>query len=443
MAYNYDPKSGLKETTLGDYKSKAEGDYTLKGYDTNNANQEVYVKHGYYTPGISSSLPRAADAPTTTPEITPDVIPDVVTSEDAKSGLNDIDAEIAKLGLESPDAGMGDQYYKDKEKLLQQQYETKAKQIRDDYAKRTAGQEQAGKQIMGQSRAALASLGILSDDPTTIGQTPAIQYVADVKNENQRKMDEILAEEQQMLMLAKDAKDSGQLALAKDKYDEAQKLREEKNKIRLDSLQEIRAMRDAERSGDYLAIAKLQEDRASKNFDRGIATDALAVLSDTNFEGFEDYSPSEVERLEQKIGLPTGTLKNYATNSAKMSAVEGWESSIENNPSTGEVTAVYYRINPDTREIETIEQSFGNIGDRFKASSPSNNVSNLSDKELIQTDIDAIRGADNKLDTAKYPQVREKVKSGSPELLSWFDKTYPPDEYLNPNDPTASEYFKE
>lgn len=67
----------------------------------------------------------------------------------------------------------------------------------------------------------------------------------------------------------------------------------------------------------------------------------------------------------------------------------------------------------------------------------SGSVGEDNERQAILTDIQAIRGSDGYLDTAKYKQIRENVAVNSPKLLSWFDDTYPPYQYLNPNDPSA------
>jgi len=54
----------------------------------------------------------------------------------------------------------------------------------------------------------------------------------------------------------------------------------------------------------------------------------------------------------------------------------------------------------------------------------------------IIADVEAIRGSDKKLDTAKYQIIREGIARNSPKLLAWFDNTYDPKVVLNPNDPT-------
>lgn len=60
-------------------------------------------------------------------------------------------------------------------------------------------------------------------------------------------------------------------------------------------------------------------------------------------------------------------------------------------------------------------------------------------KVIMDAVRDKMTGADGKLDTAKYRNMREFIKKEKPELLAWFDKTWPVKEFLNPNDPTAQD----
>ena len=57
------------------------------------------------------------------------------------------------------------------------------------------------------------------------------------------------------------------------------------------------------------------------------------------------------------------------------------------------------------------------------------------DKEAIQKDIKRITGSDGYVDSKKIIKIRQSVAINSPELLSWFDRAYPPNVVLNPDDP--------
>mgnify|MGYP001392249616 CR=1 FL=1 len=59
----------------------------------------------------------------------------------------------------------------------------------------------------------------------------------------------------------------------------------------------------------------------------------------------------------------------------------------------------------------------------------------------IAKDIQVSTGSDGYIDSSKYPQIRQNIAVNEPDLLKWFDETYPPKQYLNPNDPQAQSYF--
>lgn len=76
--------------------------------------------------------------------------------------------------------------------------------------------------------------------------------------------------------------------------------------------------------------------------------------------------------------------------------------------------------------------------DRLKKASEKdtgNDEQEAIDKEAIQKDIKRITGSDGYVDSKKIIKIRQSVAINSPELLSWFDKAYPPHVVLNPEDP--------
>lgn len=76
--------------------------------------------------------------------------------------------------------------------------------------------------------------------------------------------------------------------------------------------------------------------------------------------------------------------------------------------------------------------------DRLKKASEKdtgNDEQEAIDKEAIQKDIKRITGSDGYVDSKKIIKIRQSVAINSPELLSWFDRAYPPNVVLNPDDP--------
>lgn len=62
-----------------------------------------------------------------------------------------------------------------------------------------------------------------------------------------------------------------------------------------------------------------------------------------------------------------------------------------------------------------------------------------TNKQTIESGIAAIMGEDSFVDTMKYRDLRNAVADQSPELLAWFDKTFPPSRLINPNDATGQD----
>lgn len=363
------------------------------GYTIHN---DQYVPISTTGPGGLND-PNAGANPVVDENIAPPPDTTITGSEEAANNLNDIDTMIDDIGLEMPETGESDALFKQAQDQLNSEYEQTQKDIKAGSEKRQTEQRQANKEIMGESKAALASMGLLSDEPGMASATNAVQYVADTEREGQKQIDQILAEEQQALAAARNAKSAGDLNLAKMKLDDARALREERNALKLSMAAETRAMRDAERADDRLAIDKLIENRAAKNFKREEAQSALDALIAVNFQGFDKMNPNEIKTLERKLGFIDGTLDAWNTQSQKLTALEGWSSTMQTNKNTGEVTAIYTRLNPDTGQPEYMKKSLGNIGERYQGSGASKSFKISADDRgkmlgagISEADIDAL-----------------------------------------------------
>lgn len=344
----------------------------------------------------------------------------VTTSEPAQGEMNDIDSEIARLGLDIPSTEPSAQeqdIYNQQRQRIQRNYEQDTQNIQRMGEERLAQQRTANRLIMGESRAALANLGLLSSEgPDTVSGTPAVQYIRDVEVENQKALDKVHQEIGQLMQAARNARDTGDFELAKTMAEDAKARRKEANDLRLQALQEIRAMKDAERAGDRLAIEKLQEDRAAKRFKMENAKVALDALIAVGFEGFDKISDTEKDKLDREMGFIPGTLNSYYTQSQKLKALEGWNSSLSTNKNTGEVTALYYRLNPDTGELEYNTTSLGKFGERYQG-----NKSNSPTSKI-------------KLTSAQYNKLLENF---STEDANWIK------DYFNQGDKTIDDLFNE
>lgn len=95
-------------------------------------------------------------------------------------------------------------------------------------------------------------------------------------------------------------------------------------------------------------------------------------------------------------------------------------------------------------QAKTIEDAYRILVNNtpIKATGTPTATINQQSREAVQADMSTIRGSDGYVDTAKYAQIRQNVAVNEPDQLAWFDKTYPPQQVLNPNDQTALRYLQ-
>ncbi|MFA5014815.1 MAG: hypothetical protein WC549_04680 [Actinomycetota bacterium] len=313
----------------------------------------------------------------------------ITTSTPAKSELSDIDTQIAKLGLEMPsevESTKEQDILTKQSQLLQENYNQRANQIAQQTKERVAGQEQTGKAITSQSRVALAGLGILSTEPELVSATSSTQYLNDIQTNNQKEIDGIKSEEQTLLTAAANARDAGQYDLAMKQVENAKALRQERNNLLLQVAQEVRATKQAEKEMSAQDFSQWlntkQEERAQETFDYNKAKSALDYIS---WDNFDEYTPTDITKLEQATGLPEGALSKIAKDKTMMSAIEGWQSQVYNDQNTGEVKVLYTRINPTNGEPEFKTVNAGKIGDRYQIKIPSISNGNTIPETITPT----------------------------------------------------------
>lgn len=301
--------------------------------------------------------------------VAPDLNPDgtvktpsspITTSEPSTGPISGVEDDIAKTEEEMT---ASEERYANEQTRRDEAYTREQDRIKRVSEQRQRRQEQAGKAIIGESRAALAELGILSTEPGLVSATSAQQYLDDVKVENQKEMDRIMAEEVEALQAARDAKESGDFTLANQQFCQAQSLRGERNKIRMDAMAEARAIRADERAGDTAKIQAAQEARAAKKFDQETAENVVKYM---DWNNMDQYNPQEIDKLEKAMGLPKGTLEQYAEVALRAEAMEGWTNKVYTDKSTGKVTSIYSRLNPETGKPQYMEQDLGFVGERYK-----------------------------------------------------------------------------
>ena len=132
----------------------------------------------------------------------------------------------------------------------------------------------------------------------------------------------------------------------------------------------------------------------------------LKQFEGLDFESLPEESIKSIQALAEQAGIDIGIIQ------AGLKAVKD-QQDFDNA----------LRLSQEERLKKQAEKDTGN--DEQEA----------IDKEAIQKDIKRITGSDGYVDSKKIIKIRQSVAINSPELLSWFDRAYPPNVVLNPEDP--------
>lgn len=289
----------------------------------------------------------------------------VVSSSTAENNLT---AQMSQFELPGAETEQDRQkLFEDAQKQREDRFQSQRKEIEAVGRRRRAGAEQEGKAVFGEARAALASLGLLPEEPMLTKSSDEVQFMVDIKQENKQQIDLINEQEQQLIASARDAANADDLNLQQQFLEQIDELRQERNLIRSQQFAEITEMIRLQRAGDSAAIEQKMEERAAKQFERTDAINTFALMDQAGaFENLDQFSPAELGALERKMGVLKGTFESYATAKAKLAAVEGWTGNIFTDQNTGQVTGLFTRMGDDGQP-EYFVQDYGAIGDRFKA----------------------------------------------------------------------------
>ena len=132
----------------------------------------------------------------------------------------------------------------------------------------------------------------------------------------------------------------------------------------------------------------------------------LKQFEGLDFESLPDESIKSIQALAEQAGIDIGIIQ------AGLKAVKD-QQDFENALDLSREDRLKKASEKDTR----------------------NDEQEAIDKEAIQKDIKRITGSDGYVDSKKIIKIRQSVAINSPELLSWFDRAYPPNVVLNPDDP--------
>ena len=150
----------------------------------------------------------------------------------------------------------------------------------------------------------------------------------------------------------------------------------------------------------------------------------LKQFEGLDFESLPEESIKSIQALAEQAGIDIGIIQaglkavkdqQDFENALRLSQEERLKKSSEFDNAL--------RLSQEERLKKQAEKDTGN--DEQEA----------IDKEAIQKDIKRITGSDGYVDSKKIIKIRQSVAINSPELLSWFDRAYPPNVVLNPDDP--------
>ena len=182
-----------------------------------------------------------------------------------------------------------------------------------------------------------------------------------------------------------------------------------------ESIRSIQAL--AEKAGIDIGIiqAGLKAVKDQQDFDsvskmstkaKDTLTLILKQFKGLDFESLPDESIKSIQALAEQAGIDIGIIQ------AGLKAVKD-QQDFENALDLSREDRLKKASEKDTRSDEQ----------------------EAIDKEAIQKDIKRITGSDGYVDSKLIIKIRQSVAINSPELLSWFDKAYPPHIVLNPDDP--------
>lgn len=157
---------------------------------------------------------------------------------------------------------------------------------------------------------------------------------------------------------------------------------------------------------------------------KDMLTFILKQFEGIDYDALPEESKSSIQALAEQSGIDIGIIK------AGLKAVKD-QQDFENNLKLAQEARV-----KDQQDFENALDL--SREDRLKKASEKdtrNDEQEAIDKEAIQKDIKRITGSDGYVDSKKIIKIRQSVAINSPELLSWFDRAYPPNVVLNPDDP--------
>jgi len=363
------------------------------------------------------------------------------TSSEGQTKTNELEQLAASLGVETPEmiqqaSAAGQAAYDRYASLINEAQEQKRKGM----AKATIGGGERGGFMSTQIAGGAALQPIEGENFVGAGgELEEIQRVYDLNISNLKVAAEQARREAENA--AEEAYHTGKQEAydrAVDSYDKWEKATNEANNLALEKVQAINNYQLSQQA--QVKFDQSQEDRLKEQ-----ASEQLNYYMDMGIDYIKS-NKDEIAKLFEESGFESADVDSIITKMENDLLAEQEKALKDGMPKPelrtvdGSLYFVTYsmdkngNITPKTEMLIAKKASGGGGGS-------SGGADTENEKQAIQSDIKAIMGNDRYLDTAKYREIRENVAINAPSLLSWFDKTYDPQNWLNPQDPTAKSYF--
>ena len=344
----------------------------------------------------------------------------------------DIGGNLVPLGAGLSDA---EKNIQSQRLALQQKLENKEATIRDLFEGKIEDQKLANKQSEARMAARLAGLG---QSGVT---TQDIQFMHDVQEEGKKVIRDIERDQRATMFQALEAIRGRDYQLADNLVTLAEKRRTEGNQLRQQSFENQFRL-------DEFKERKRGTDLAETNRQRDDARSAVQFILDrfagADLASLPDSIKNQFAALEQKAGYPTGftsqglqTAKQKATAEQQRLAAERLKNQ-EEQKRMDQIIKVALGTRAGTTNI------FPGLGEitGLKTIKGTSTGLDSSWTQTVLAVFNANRGEDGKTNPALYAKYKDQARDMGAKAVKAFETTFPPEEFLNPDDATAKQFFQ-
>lgn len=167
----------------------------------------------------------------------------------------------------------------------------------------------------------------------------------------------------------------------------------------------------------------------------------LTLLQNTiksSGKSWDEITPDmklQINKLELQAGLPQGTTETFSRSMPKadlLTTVQGTD------PKTNEKTVSFIYADQNGNPGVAVVKKTGTY-EKPTASSASGGGGTSS---TILSKLNASKGSDGYVNTQVYADLKDIERKRGSKYVTAFEKSYPPEEFLNPQDQTAKKFFQ-